>query len=41
MNNIIANIIPVFVIIFVYGYGFFMLHDWRKEDKENEKKKEK
>ncbi len=39
MNNIIANIVPCFVIIVVYGYGIFMIYDWTKEDKENEKRK--
>ena len=41
MNNIIANIIPCFVITLVYSYGFFMLYDWERENKTNEKKKEK
>lgn len=39
--NIIANIIPFFVIILIPSYGFFMLYDWKREDKVNEKKKEK
>ena len=38
MNNIITNIVPLFVIILVHSYGIFMVHDWKREDNENEKK---
>ena len=39
--NIIANIIPVLVIIAVLWLGGYLVKSWEREDKANEKKKEK
>ena len=41
LTHLLANTIPVLVIIAVAWLGGYLLQSWKREDKENEKKKEK
>lgn len=33
MNNVIANVVPVFVIIAVLWLGGYLVKSWEREDK--------